>query len=284
MKVIVPKPIMAKIKALVHATPDEFTLFGKTKYVDGDVHLVDFRIPKQRSHKSTTEVSEQELNEFLEELMDAGEEVENWNMWIHSHNTMGAFWSGQDKTQMQSFNIGPSWFCHMVVSTTGQRAAITQYKPFPLECDDVTIEIVEPEMSDAEAERMMGLELRRDAVYREYCDLTRQIEGTVDIDSLQAELKEKNKGFIVESYGKKWGNNNKKFWEEDDDYDTTYWKKKKPAYTVSMEEVDDTNRELKKLLEKTKKHSAVCVCAKCLRVVTLEAWLTDNVGGSQIEL
>lgn len=141
MKFFIPHELGQIIIHLTKSIPEEYTLFGKTKIEGELVTLVDIRVPNQESTHGDTEVSPDNMEKFMMELLDSGENPKDWNMWIHSHNTMGAFWSGTDTSQMQSFNSGgPDFFFHMVVSTQGSRAACTMYKPFNMMMDEVAIE------------------------------------------------------------------------------------------------------------------------------------------------
>ena len=115
MKIHITNKTKGTIDKLIDEFPSkEFTLFGKTRVEGDEVHLIDIRVPNQTSTGGDTEVDEDEISQFLNELIDAGEDPRDWNMWIHSHHSMGAFWSGTDTTQMDSFDIGgPEFFFHV---------------------------------------------------------------------------------------------------------------------------------------------------------------------------
>lgn len=138
--VIISAEIKKLLDDLVRQNDREFTLFGKTREENGDIYLEDVRVPTQRSTYGSTEVDKEHMLTFVEELINEGEDPARWNMWIHSHNKMGAFWSNIDKEQMASFNMGDTqYFSHLVLSEKKWRAAITMYKPFPIFADDIEI-------------------------------------------------------------------------------------------------------------------------------------------------
>lgn len=140
MKLHIPDKIKKALGTLVLSTTREWTAFGKTELFEGGVRIVDLKIPHQESGGSSTELSNDDSEKWLEELLEADEDPSRWNCWIHSHNTMGAFWSKTDTDQMDDFNTGgPDYFFHLVVSTLGAKAAFTAFKPFVFTDEDVDI-------------------------------------------------------------------------------------------------------------------------------------------------
>lgn len=128
------------ISLLCSKNTAEWTLFGKTEYnAEHKIfQLVDVYLPKQENTQAHTEVEEDAIFEMIEDLSNRGEDLSNWNLWIHSHNTMGAFWSGTDYAQMDTFgNMDMPFMFSLVVSYRENKmvylAHCSQYKPFPID-------------------------------------------------------------------------------------------------------------------------------------------------------
>jgi len=189
MKIIIPADIDKILTYLVDTFKDkEFTLYGKTRIVGEEVHLEKLFVPNQESTSSTTDADPDQL---IDELDEAGEgaELEHWNMWIHSHHTMGAFWSGTDDEQMRAFDKGGKHFFHMVMSSGAKKrlACFTQYKPFHVRLNDVSIEVSE----ENENPELTELSRQLDELLEKINELSDSIpEEAVKIEK---ELDEKNK-------------------------------------------------------------------------------------------
>lgn len=141
LKIVIPADLDQVLRYVTNEFKKEFTLYGKTELVGNEIRLIDIRVPKQESTSTTTDADQES---FTNQLLDGGEDPSEWNMWIHSHHTMSAFWSKTDNDQMESFNTGaPPYFSHMVLSTKGRKAAYTMFKPFYIKADNIKIEIEE---------------------------------------------------------------------------------------------------------------------------------------------
>jgi hypothetical protein len=277
MKIIVPGVLNRTIDHLVKENPNrEFSLFAAT-HIEGDnVHVDELRVPLQESTGGNTEADK---GAFLEELIEYGEDPARWNMWIHSHNTMGAFWSGQDEKQMFEFNKGNTpFFFHMVVSSSAaknRKACYTAFKPFPAKWDDLEIEVTE------EPENPEKLKLEDELVLAEL-EVTRIKNLLEDIDAvpelartLEAELLEKNlapKTNTVSSFfgGNKvrWKDKTKKRDSFDDYYDTDSVKDsdidellEKVPYNVYIQ--SERFKRIHALRIETNAHPVDCDCKGC---------------------
>ena len=185
---------------LVESTGREFTLWGKTKIDGENVTLIDLRIPEQESTTGSTNLEGVDTDKFLEELIKDKEGIEHWNCWIHSHNTMGAFWSLTDQEQMQSFKgWGVSYFFHLVVSTEDFKCACSMFKPFTVIQEDIEIEYLEPLRSDVRKKHIdlyvekSKLEARLGVVNEELEEELEKEPKYVKI--LKKELEKKNKEY-----------------------------------------------------------------------------------------
>lgn len=197
-KIFIPYSLKRKLDYLVENTSEEFTLFGKSEIVKGGVRLVDVRIPNQTSAGATTELAESDLIDFVEELVNDGENPKEWNFWVHSHNTMGAFWSKTDKDQMESFGaFGVDCFYSVVLSTQGAKGAYSVFKPLFAVNDDIEVETEQPTASDFEPETAK--------LWKRLIELTQEVEVleakldeqaqivSPETEQLFAELQIKNK-------------------------------------------------------------------------------------------
>ena len=274
MKIIIPHKIDKILKKLTKNFDHEFTLFGKTKIIGSEIHILDIRVPVQESTGVDTEVSQDDLEKFLLELVEDNENPKDWNMWIHSHHSMSAFWSGTDRQQMSSFNTGgPEYFFHIVLSNNGRRAAATLYKPFNVFVDEV-------EMSIEEAtEQELLEEIEQNGVLenlkRERAELEKKIreeEGKCDTDTSYfiEELEKKNTKPVH-----KWLDWKNKEW----DRETMEWVEKKP------EEADDPSlplspkkrrKKIKARIEQlttvTTGHRKECLCEDCTDLESLSSY------------
>jgi hypothetical protein len=182
MRLIISPKVDKALLKLVHSTGREWSAFAKTELVEDGVRLLDLRIPHQESSKGGTELSSDDMYNFFIELEEAGEDPSKWNCWVHSHNTMGAFWSTTDTRQMQSFNNGgPNYFFHLVVSTRDRKAAFTSFKPFVFENLDIPIEVEEDE---AVQEKNEDLLLQLEALEKEFEEKKEELEFQLEESGL----------------------------------------------------------------------------------------------------
>jgi hypothetical protein len=152
MKLLIPESYRAILYSLVDEFRDEFSLFGKTSITeDGNHILEDLCVPKQTNSSCATDVEADDFMDLAQELHEKGEDLANWNLWIHSHNTMRAFWSTTDTDQMEDFCKGRDYMLHLVISsheTQDHQAAITQYKPYRLDNLDIEVEWIQEEVEE----------------------------------------------------------------------------------------------------------------------------------------
>lgn len=114
----------------------EWSAWGRIIKVDEELKptfkLVDIDFPKQTNYSSITEIEGDDLIDLT--ATKPKEERNEWKLWIHSHHTMGAFWSCTDRTQMESFG-STSYMMSLVVSTTGYKAAFNLFNPLRADFD-----------------------------------------------------------------------------------------------------------------------------------------------------
>ena len=153
-KIYVSRRIYDTLTLMTSKNSLEWTMFGKTeRREDGNFQLVSFKVPKQINGGSSTEVEEEDMMDMVGELIEAGENPKDWNVWLHSHHTMGCFWSGTDLAQINGFEkLKVKFFLSIVCSSNWSRehslekrdgaclfANLAVFDPFRL---DYKIEIV----------------------------------------------------------------------------------------------------------------------------------------------
>lgn len=279
MKFLIPHHLKATLdKVVEHYKDTEFTLYGKSRIIDGNVVLVDVKVPNQRSSGAYTEVDEDAKEEFTNRLCDEREDLKHWNIWMHSHNTMGAHWSGTDLEDMQKYDNGvqPHFF-HIVLSTRGWKAAYTAYKPFRVTIKDVDIVYLEPSEQDIKVDPKMFKEIvkiektvkKAETKIEDYKAKISELEDNVlgleeekevleNIETpltkvLKKELKERNKAFAAKRPFKNFFTSEKKLKKE----------KKK------------LQKQFDKAIKETIKHKLDCVCKPCFRAIRLRESLMD---------
>lgn len=118
MALLIPPHIHDILTYVCASFKDEWTMCGKVERTeDGLYRLVDLKIPKQSNSGASTEVEQGDWADMLSEEFD---DLDKWIVWIHSHNTMGCFWSNTDYAQMGRFgDEGMPFLISLVVSTKG---------------------------------------------------------------------------------------------------------------------------------------------------------------------
>jgi hypothetical protein len=121
--------------------PLEWTAFGEIEEIreDGVQYFIlkDIAFPKQENSGAATELTGDSYADFGATLHREKKDSSKYRLWIHSHNTMAAFWSGTDTDQMESF-ITPNTThrLSLVVSSTHQwRACLNLNKPVRMDFD-----------------------------------------------------------------------------------------------------------------------------------------------------
>lgn len=286
MKIIIPLHIMATLRPLVENCEREFTLFGKTEIVDGNARLIDFRIPEQTSCTGETEVEEDELVSFIDQLITDGEDTKDWNMWIHSHHTMGAFWSATDKEQMAAFSKSADLWFHVVLSTTGMQGACTMHKPFGLTDYEVEIEIEDGFKGETgETKKLQEvfkkvvktqkeinkLEDKLDKAKEKLAELKiEQKEPSEYVKALMKELDDKNKKPVYVPKHQYKSEEKKRVPVETGnllDFKHAYTSENPP---ITMDEMEKVYEEQIELSEAVDSHHHRCMCDKCDRLAEIE--------------
>ena len=130
-KLYIPYDVKETLFQLCEKRPLEWTIFGKTEFYEDGVRLVDFRVPKQSNSGAHSDVAESDLLNMVEGLANEGEDLSRWNVWIHSHNKLGAFFSGTDTSQMDDFaGLGVPIMFSIVVSVKNNKRELLAWASF----------------------------------------------------------------------------------------------------------------------------------------------------------
>ena len=143
MKIIFNKEAYKKMFNYIDAVDTEISGFGKISITaTGDILVEDVKIFKQTVSASETELSDEAIGNFLEELIALGEDPYNWKLWWHSHANMGVFWSGTDTATMSKLSANNDWQLSIVGNRKHElKCRVNIYKPFNYFQDDLKWEI-----------------------------------------------------------------------------------------------------------------------------------------------
>jgi hypothetical protein len=107
-KIILPMHIYHKMLAYARCSEGEISGFGRTKIVHKDgttlVTILEIRIFKQVVSSGHTDLDKGALAQFYVELVREKQNPANWNLWWHSHNDFGVFFSGTDNATIRELS------------------------------------------------------------------------------------------------------------------------------------------------------------------------------------
>lgn len=138
LSLIIPLEIKNILDYLVQK-PLEWTAFAEVEEIktdDGMYFLVrDLYFPKQENSGSATEIEPKDYAEFGASLAKRKVNTSMVKLWIHSHNSMSAFWSGTDTNQMSDFKSG-NYMLSLVVAQSGNwKACFSLFNPLRIDFD-----------------------------------------------------------------------------------------------------------------------------------------------------
>lgn len=151
----------------------------KCEKVWHDLYMTDLFFPKQRNVTTHTEFTWNPIDELLEYLgTDKIEEFGKYCIWLHSHHTMNAFWSGEDRSTRKWFK---DWWCNHFVSVVTSikqgsnncmnvfyHATLDIFKPIDFEMD-LTVTLWLPWISETEEQ-----ETEAYALYKKWLEQLQQ--------------------------------------------------------------------------------------------------------------
>lgn len=110
------------------------------KVDDASFEVVDMIHPHQKISGADVNVTDEGMDWALEHLQEYDpDEIHLWNCILHSHHTMGVFWSGTDDNARKDLNDGRTAAFAIVTAYKGDdityKGCLNFYRPFPLELD-----------------------------------------------------------------------------------------------------------------------------------------------------
>jgi hypothetical protein len=123
--VLISPEAFAKIAHYVKIADEEVGWFGTVERYGNVFVIQDTMLFNQEVSSSTTEICEDDLGNFVTELMDTAEGMafyEKMKYWGHSHHNMGTGPSGQDEQQALKFGGkgGHDWFLRGIHNKKGR--------------------------------------------------------------------------------------------------------------------------------------------------------------------
>lgn len=142
MKIILTSQTYLKLKYYVLGCDDEISGIGQSQYVNQDtIKITDIVIFKQDVSGGSTDLNKDEMANFLSEKLKRDGDASDWNVWWHSHASMGTFWSGTDDDTIKSFLSDG----YIIALETNHKldfiARIDVFKPFKHTIEDIDVEI-----------------------------------------------------------------------------------------------------------------------------------------------
>jgi hypothetical protein len=149
---------MALLQAYVNLSEGEVSGIGKVERLGSEDFLVtEILLIEQESGWAYTELNQEALARFLEELISKGEDPATYRLWWHSHANGDVFWSGTDETTCRRF--GNQWMLAIVANKGGEiLGRIDVYEPIHL-ASELPVRVYTP-LEEGEEERIKE-ELKR---------------------------------------------------------------------------------------------------------------------------
>lgn len=227
-QIFITETASEKLKTYTDICSDEIGALCTAIKENNNYIIKDAYLFKQEVHSTTTEITPEGLSDFAQELLTTPEGIEIWNdvkCWYHSHVNMGTSPSGQDESQMKTFeDCGHDFFIRMIGNKKGDMN-ITLY--------DYTTGIAWEEMpytllyDPAKAEQINKLKFQINVLKTQMEDIIGQIN--INKEAIEVEIKEKvkKKTYAHANTYTKYGNYGNIYnYSSMDDYDYTYLKKK----------------------------------------------------------
>lgn len=130
-----------RIRALHKKYPStEWLAWCKIKNLwNGNFVMTDMIHPWQKISWTDVSITDEWMDRLVDYLIEQGEDLSEWNCVLHSHHSMGCFWSPTDDNARQSLNDWRSLAWAVVSSYKWEeidyKGCINFYKPYPIEID-----------------------------------------------------------------------------------------------------------------------------------------------------
>jgi hypothetical protein len=99
----------------------EVSGLGKVKVENGRIVVTDIYLLRQECDGVSTELNQEDVAKFLEEMVIKGEDTSDLKLWWHSHANMNVFWSVDDDDCIERFQNG--WMVSIVGNKVGEYLA-----------------------------------------------------------------------------------------------------------------------------------------------------------------
>lgn len=142
MQLILPYSIKEKMRLYVESLDNEISGFGKIEFnqEEDTCTIIDIKIFEQEVSSARSELEGENIAKFATELVKNGETLGGWNLWWHSHNDMGVFWSGTDTGTMDENPLDAPFMVSIVTNNDGEyKARIDLYEPTHMYLDDIKV-------------------------------------------------------------------------------------------------------------------------------------------------
>lgn len=120
MKCYIDQIAAQKLHYYVQSVDAEISGIGRSEIINGDIYIRDVRIRKQKCSGARTTIDEMDDAKEAYEMVKAGEDLNKWNIWWHSHNTMGVFWSGTDTNTIKEHANNGGFLISLVTNKKGE--------------------------------------------------------------------------------------------------------------------------------------------------------------------
>lgn len=108
MKVLITKEAFLKMQSYIDLCEYEISGMGKVKVLEsGDLLVTDIRLWDQKVTGTHVDLDQDFEYKFMMQLVEEGEDPNDWKVWWHSHVDMNVFWSSVDtKTMNDIMKVG----------------------------------------------------------------------------------------------------------------------------------------------------------------------------------
>jgi hypothetical protein len=140
MKVYISPDAMQKLSMYVDEADGEISGLGKVLLDNKKMFIQDIYLLPQVSGYSDTELDAEAVPQFMMEMIERGEQMEQIKLWWHSHAKMNVFWSGTDTETSSKFSNG--WMLSLVMNKEGKMLCrLDVYEPVDLVVDNILLEV-----------------------------------------------------------------------------------------------------------------------------------------------
>lgn len=160
---IVPRPLIDDIMTRCRLLPIECSGLGAVVPVNGHLVVKELYRVAQTCCGAHTSLDPNAMHEPIVRCVES--HGIDPRFWWHSHNSMGAFWSGEDRGTMET--LFRDWGVALVVAHDGSyKATLTVGKPVPIQVDLTLFVVGQPEPIDLDRIRKeLDADIRQEMHY-----------------------------------------------------------------------------------------------------------------------